>query len=104
MGADFDVDLKPGGSMSWSGPGQDGKPTRYVTGEVAADSLAIEDAPGDGEDISPALIVAITPRHATFHRFPGSRRPLRRKISARWISYRRPAGSSFLPTTMIEVA
>lgn len=34
MGADFDVDLKPGGTMSWSGPGKDGKPTRYVTGEV----------------------------------------------------------------------
>jgi uncharacterized protein YndB with AHSA1/START domain len=34
MGADFDVDLKPGGSMTWSGPGKDGKPTRYVTGRV----------------------------------------------------------------------
>ena len=34
MGADFDVDLRPGGAMSWSGPGRDGKPTRYVTGEV----------------------------------------------------------------------
>ena len=34
MGADFDVDLAPGGAMTWSGPGKDGKPTRYVTGEV----------------------------------------------------------------------
>jgi len=34
MGADFDVHLEPGGAMSWSGPGKDGKPTRYVTGEV----------------------------------------------------------------------
>src|SRR3954451_23195160 len=34
MGADFDVDLKPGGAMTWSGPGKDGKPTRYVTGEI----------------------------------------------------------------------
>ena len=34
MGADFDVDLKPGGAMTWSGPGKDGKPTRYVTGRV----------------------------------------------------------------------
>lgn len=34
MGADFDVDLEPGGAMSWSGPGKDGKPTRYVTGKV----------------------------------------------------------------------
>ena len=34
MGANFEVDLKPGGTMTWSGPGKDGKPTRYVTGEV----------------------------------------------------------------------
>jgi len=34
MGADFDVDLRVGGTMTWSGPGKDGKPTRYVTGEV----------------------------------------------------------------------
>lgn len=34
MGAQFEVDLKPGGAMTWSGPGKDGKPTRYVTGEV----------------------------------------------------------------------
>jgi uncharacterized protein YndB with AHSA1/START domain len=34
MGADFEVDLRPGGAMTWSGPGKDGKPTRYVTGQV----------------------------------------------------------------------
>jgi uncharacterized protein YndB with AHSA1/START domain len=34
MGADFEVELKPGGAMSWSGPGKDGKPMRYVTGKV----------------------------------------------------------------------
>jgi len=34
MGADFEVNLRPGGIMAWSGPGKDGKPTRYVTGEV----------------------------------------------------------------------
>ena len=33
-GADFEIDLRPGGAMTWSGPGMDGKPTRYVTGEV----------------------------------------------------------------------
>lgn len=32
--ADFEVDLKPGGAMAWSGPGKDGKPMRYVTGKV----------------------------------------------------------------------
>jgi uncharacterized protein YndB with AHSA1/START domain len=36
MGADFEIDLKPGGAMTWSGPGKDGRPTRYVTGEVIA--------------------------------------------------------------------
>jgi uncharacterized protein YndB with AHSA1/START domain len=34
MGANFEVDLKPGGAMTFSGPGKDGKTTRYVTGEV----------------------------------------------------------------------
>lgn len=34
MGADFEMVLKPGGPMTWSGPGKDGKPTRYVTGRV----------------------------------------------------------------------
>src|SRR5262245_52257121 len=33
-GADFEVDLRPGGAMTWSGPGRDGKSMRYVTGEV----------------------------------------------------------------------
>lgn len=34
MGADFEVDLRPGGLMAWSGPGKDGQRMRYVTGEV----------------------------------------------------------------------
>ena len=34
MGADFELDPRPGGAIVWSGPGRDGKPTRYVTGEV----------------------------------------------------------------------
>lgn len=34
MGADFELELKPGGLMAWSGPGKDGKPMRYVTGRV----------------------------------------------------------------------
>jgi uncharacterized protein YndB with AHSA1/START domain len=36
MGAEFEVDLKPGGSMTWSEPGKDGKSVRYVTGRVIA--------------------------------------------------------------------
>jgi uncharacterized protein YndB with AHSA1/START domain len=34
MGADFEVNLRPGGPMTWSGLGRDGTPMRYVTGEV----------------------------------------------------------------------
>ena len=34
MGAEYAVDLRPGGAMTWSGPGKDGRPMRYVTGEV----------------------------------------------------------------------
>jgi uncharacterized protein YndB with AHSA1/START domain len=34
MGADFQADMKPGGSMKWFGPGSDGKPTTYVHGKV----------------------------------------------------------------------
>jgi uncharacterized protein YndB with AHSA1/START domain len=36
MGADFEIDLRPGGAMTWSGPGKDGARTRYVTGEVVS--------------------------------------------------------------------
>lgn len=36
MGADFEIDLRPGGTMAWSGPGKDGQRTRYVTGEVVS--------------------------------------------------------------------
>lgn len=36
LGATFDVDLRPGGAMTWYGPGKDGKPMRYVTGRVTA--------------------------------------------------------------------
>ena len=42
MGADFQIELRPGGAMTWSGPGKDGQPTRYVTGEVLqADAPAL---------------------------------------------------------------
>ena len=34
LGADFEVDLRPGGAMTWSGPDKDGKVVRYVTGKV----------------------------------------------------------------------
>ncbi len=34
MGAELEAEWKPGGSMAWVGPGSDGKPTKYVQGEV----------------------------------------------------------------------
>jgi len=34
MGADSEVELTPGGSMTWSGLGKDREPTRCVTGRV----------------------------------------------------------------------
>lgn len=64
MGADFEVELKPGGSMKWSGPGIDGKPTRYVTGRVmrvdAPRLLEYEFGIGMGEKMS-HVQVELTP-------------------------------------------
>jgi uncharacterized protein YndB with AHSA1/START domain len=34
MGADLEIELKPGGPMNWTGPGPDGKRMTYVRGEV----------------------------------------------------------------------
>jgi uncharacterized protein YndB with AHSA1/START domain len=33
-GAELEADLKPGGSMNWTGPGPDGQRVTYVGGEV----------------------------------------------------------------------
>ena len=64
MGADFDVDLRPGGAMTWSGPGKDGKPTRYVTGQVlkveAPKRLEYKFGMGDGAVMS-RVKIELTP-------------------------------------------
>ena len=64
MGADFEVDLRPGGAMTWSGPGKDGRPVRYVTGEVlradAPTLLEYRFGMGDGAVMS-RVSVALTP-------------------------------------------
>jgi uncharacterized protein YndB with AHSA1/START domain len=64
MGADFDVDLRPGGTMTWSGPGKDGKPTRYVTGQVlkveAPKLLEYKFGMGDGAVMS-RVTIELTP-------------------------------------------
>jgi len=60
MGADFEVDLKPGGAMTWSGPGKDGRPTRYVTGQVlradAPTLLEYKFGMGDGAVTSRVMV------------------------------------------------
>ena len=60
MGADFDVDLRPGGALTWSGPGKDGQRTRYVTGEVitaeAPTRLVYKFGMGDGAVMSRVTI------------------------------------------------
>jgi len=64
MGADFEVDLNAGGAMTWSGPGRDGKLTRYVTGRVvkvdAPKLLEYEFGMGMGESMS-HVKVELTP-------------------------------------------
>ncbi len=64
MGADFEVDLNPGGAMTWSGPGRDGMLTRYVTGRVvkvdAPKLLEYEFGMGMGESMS-HVKVELTP-------------------------------------------
>jgi uncharacterized protein YndB with AHSA1/START domain len=64
MGADFEVELKPGGSMTWSGSGKDGKPMRYVTGRVieaeAPKLLEYNFGMGMGESMS-HVTVELTP-------------------------------------------
>jgi uncharacterized protein YndB with AHSA1/START domain len=64
MGADFDVDLNPGGAMTWSRPDRNGNPTRYVTGRVvkvdAPKLLEYEFGVGNGESMS-RVKVELTP-------------------------------------------
>ena len=64
MGADFQVELRPGGAMSWSGPDKDGRPTRYVTGEVlraeAPTLLEYKFGMGDGAVMS-RVKITLTP-------------------------------------------
>ena len=64
MGADFEIDLRPGGVMAWSGPGKDGKPVRYVTGEVlrADPPTRLEYTFGMGEGaVRSRVSIALTP-------------------------------------------
>jgi uncharacterized protein YndB with AHSA1/START domain len=63
MGADFEIELQPGGAMNWSGPGKDGQWMRYVTGEVikvtAPTELVYKFGMGDGARMS-RVTIALT--------------------------------------------
>ena len=63
MGADFEVDLRAGGAMIWSGPGKDGQRMRYVTAEVlkvqAPTLLEYRFGMGDGAVMS-RVTIALT--------------------------------------------
>src|SRR5438105_5614873 len=64
MGADFEMDLKPGGAMTWSGPGKDGKPMRYVTGKVlrVEAPMMLEDKCGMGDGaVTSRVKIELTP-------------------------------------------
>ena len=60
LGADFEVDLRPGGAMIWSGLGKDGQRTRYVTAEVLSleppTRFEYKFGMGDGAAMSRVLI------------------------------------------------
>ena len=64
MGAEFEIDPCPGGAMTWSGAGKDGKPMRYVTGEVvrfeAPRMIEYRFGPGDGARTS-RVRIELTP-------------------------------------------
>src|SRR5438552_2705823 len=64
MGADFEVDLRPGGAMTWSGPDKNGQRVRYVTGEVlrvqAPTLFEYKFGMGDGA-VKSRVKVALTP-------------------------------------------
>ena len=64
LGAEFEVQLIPGGSMTWSGPGKDGKLMRYVTGRIikvdAPKLLEYEFGMGMGDTMS-HVRVELTP-------------------------------------------
>lgn len=64
LGAEFEVELVPGGAMTWSGPGKDGGKMRYVTGRIvkaeAPRLLEYDFGMGMGERMS-HVTVALTP-------------------------------------------
>ena len=69
MGAELEVDLKPGGSMNWVGTGTDGKRVTYVRGEVLQSEpprlLQYTFALGSSDTISRVTIELVPETEAT---------------------------------------
>ena len=63
MGAELEVDLKPGGPMNWVGTGADGKRITYVRGEV----LQSEPPHPAAIHLCPRLIEQGLPRYHRTH-------------------------------------
>lgn len=69
LGAELEVDLKPGGPMNWVGPGPDGQRTTYVRGEVLQSEppklLEYTFALGSSSKISHVMIELVPESEAT---------------------------------------
>jgi uncharacterized protein YndB with AHSA1/START domain len=69
MGAEFQLDAKPGGAIAWVGPGPDGKPMTYVLGKVlrfeAPNVFQYTFAAGQNDKFSRATIELVPETEAT---------------------------------------
>ncbi len=68
-GAELEAEWKPGGAMAWVGPGPDGKPVKYVHGEVlrydAPKTLQYSFAMGQSETASRVTVEMVAETEAT---------------------------------------
>ena len=68
-GAELEAEWKPGGSMAWVGPGPDGKPMKYVHGEVlrydAPKTLQYTFVMGQGDTASRVTVELVPKTEAT---------------------------------------
>jgi uncharacterized protein YndB with AHSA1/START domain len=68
-GAELEAEWKPGGSMAWVGPGPDGKPVKYVHGEVlrydAPKTLQYTFAMGQSDKVSRVTVELVPETEAT---------------------------------------
>jgi uncharacterized protein YndB with AHSA1/START domain len=69
MGAELEAEWKPGGAITWVGPGKDGKPVQYVHGEIlqidAPKKLQYTFATGPSDKFSRVMVELVPEREAT---------------------------------------